>query len=192
VLRRVAQVDLVPHLPGVAGAGDDDLHPVELRLHQPVVRDVEDRVAEQLDQDLLRVRALDLHRRDVDLLHGDVHAVRGGDPERVEVHVRVGEREPELVLLDAEENGIVQDPAVWCGDEHVLALVHGALVEVARHDHVREVEGVRALDLDLLLDAYVPEGHRVHEVPVLRHRIAVMARVVRVVVDAVASHAVLA
>ena len=192
VLRRVPQVDLVADLARVAGARDDDLHPVELRLHQAVVGDVEDLVAEQLDEDLLRVRALDLHGRDVDLLHRDVHPLRRGDPERVEVHVGVGEREPELVLLDAEQDRVVQDPAVGAGDEHVLALVHRALVEVAGHDHVREVERVRTLDLDLLLDADVPQRHRVHEVPVLRHRIAVVARVVRVVVDAVAGHAVLA
>ena len=55
-----------------------------------------------------------------------------------------------------------------------------------------EVERIRALDLDLLLDADVPQGHRVHEVPVLLDRVAVMARMVRVVVDAVARHAVLA
>ena len=115
-----------------------------------------------------------------------------GDPERVQVHVRVREREPELVLGDAEQDRVVQDPPVGAGDEDVLALVDRALVEVARDDHVREVERVRALDLDLLLDADVPQRDAVHEVPVLGDRVAVVAGVVRVVVDAVARDPVLA
>jgi hypothetical protein len=91
VLRRVAQVDLVADLPRVAGARDDDPHAIELRLHQAVVRNVEDLVAEQVDEDLLRVRTLDLDRSDIDLLDRHVHPLRRGDPEGVEVHVGVGE-----------------------------------------------------------------------------------------------------
>jgi len=154
--------------------------------------DVEDPVAEELGQHLLRVGALDLDRRHIDLLDGDVHPLGGGDPHRVEVHVRVGEREPELVLLDPEQHGVVQDPAVRARDENVLGLVDGTLVEVARHDHVRQIERVLALDLDLLLDADVPERHPVHQVPVLGDGVAVVPRVVGVVVDAVARDAVAA
>src|SRR6185436_12087064 len=85
-----------------------------------------------------------------------------------------------------------EDPAIGTGDEYVLALVDRALVQVARDDHVREVERVRPLDLDLFLDADVPQRDAVHEVPVLGNRVSVVARVVGVVVDAVARHPVLA
>src|SRR5438093_648231 len=125
---------------------------VELRLHEAVVGDVENRIAEELRHHLLRVRTLDLDRRDVDLANAHVHAPGARDAERVQVHVAVGEREPELVLRHSKEDRVVQDPAVRRGDEHVLALVDGTLVEVAWDDHVRQIERVGALDLDLLLD----------------------------------------
>ena len=77
--------------------------------------------------------------------------------------------------------------------EDVLALPDLALVQVARDDQVREVEGVRAADLDLPLGAAdVPERHAVEELPVLLDRVAVVARVVVMVVGAVQLHAVTA
>jgi hypothetical protein len=64
-------------------------------------------------------------------------------------------------------------------------LIDRALREVTRDEHVREGEGIRAGDLDLALHADVPEGDAVQELPVLLYRIAVVARVVHVVVEAV-------
>ena len=113
-------------------------------------------------------------------------------PLRPEQDVAVGEREPEAVLLEPEQHGVVEDPALGRGDEHVLALADLALRQVARDEHVRERERVRAGDLDLALDADVPERYAVQELPVLLHGIAVVAGVVHVVVEAVELHAVAA
>ena len=60
------------------------------------------------------------------------------------------------------------------------------------HEHVRERERVGAGDLDLPLDADVPQRDAVQELPVLLDRVAVVARVVHVVVEAVQLHAVAA
>ena len=37
-------------------------------------------------------------------------------------HIAVGQRQPEVVLAQAQQDGIVDDPATLVGDERVLAL----------------------------------------------------------------------
>ena len=97
-----------------------------------------------------------------------------------------------MVLAEAEEDRVVEDAALGRGDEDVLALVDGAFVQVARDEHVRERESVGTSDLDLPLDADVPQRDAVQELPVLLHRVAVVPGVIGVVVDAVHRDAVLA
>ena len=97
-----------------------------------------------------------------------------------------------MVLAEAEEDRVVEDAALGRGDEDVLALVDGAFVQVARDEHVRERESVGTSDLDLPLDADVPQRDAVQELPVLLYRVPVVARVVHVVVEAVHLDAVLA
>ena len=185
VARRVLEVDLVPELARVARPRDDEIHPVELVAAHEVVGDVDDRLAEEVDHDVLRLRPLHLERPDVRL--ADLHVEPGvlRDPPRPEQDVAVGEREPEAVLLEPQEHRVVQDPALVRGDEDVLALPDLALGQVARHEHVRERERVRPGDLDLALDPDVPQRHAVQEIPVLLDRVAVVPGVVHVVVEAV-------
>ena len=76
------------------------------------------------------------------------------------------------------------------GEEDVFALADLARREVASDQQIREVEGVGAGDLDLALDADVPQGDALQERPVLRDGVAVVTGVVRVVVDAVHLHPV--
>jgi hypothetical protein len=96
-----------------------------------------------------------------------------------------------VVLLEADQDRVVDDAAVLVGDERVLALLDGALVKVARREHVGERERVRPGDLDLALGApHVPQRHALEQLPVLLHRIPVVPRVVVVVVDAVELDAV--
>jgi hypothetical protein len=160
---------------------------------QEVVRDLEDAVAEQVDHHVLRLGPLHLHRPHVDLLDGHVVAGLVGDAAGPQLHVAVGEREPEAVFLDSEQDGVVDDAAVGQAEEDVLALLDRALVQVARDEEVGELEGVRPADLDLALRAPdVPQRDPVEQVPVLLDRVAVVARVVAVVVDAVHLHVVTA
>ena len=113
-----------------------------------------------------------------------------GHAHRPQQHVAVGDRDPEVVLAQSEQDGVVDDAAVRSRDEDVLALPYGTLVQVARDEHVRQAEGVRTGDLHLPLNTHVPERDTVQELPVLLDRVAVMARVVHVVVEAVHLHAV--
>src|SRR5215210_437750 len=187
----VLQVDLVPELPGVAGPGDDELHPVELVVLHKVVGHLEDALAEEVGHDLLGLGALDLHRADVGLPDLDVHPRVVGEALGPQEDVAVGQREPEVVLVEAEEDRVVDDAALGVRDESVLALPDGALVQVARGEHVGELEGVGAGDLDLpLRPADVPQRYALEELPVLLHGVPVVARVVVVVVDAVLLDAV--
>ena len=192
VLAGLVEVDLEAELRGVPGARHQHPQAVELVGPHVVVGDVEDAVTEQVRHHVLRLRALHLERADVELLDRHVVVVVVGHATRPQLHVAVREREPEAVLLDAQQDGVVDDPAVGEAEEDVLALLHVALVEVARHEQLGEVKRVRPRDLDLPLDPDVPERHAVQQVPVLLHGVAVMARVVHVVVDAVQLHPMLA
>ena len=71
-------------------------------------------------------------------------------------------------------------------------MVYLALVKIARHEHVRKRKRVRAGDLNLTLDAYVPQRHSIEKLPILCDGIAIVTRVVHVVIHAVHRHAVAA
>jgi hypothetical protein len=187
---RVTDVDFEAELRRVARARDDHVYALELVLPQVVVGDLQRRLAEQVDEDLPRFRALDLERADVGLVDRDVEARLVRDAHRPEEHVAVGDREPETVLVQAQQDRVVDDPAVRGSDEDVLALSNGALVQVARNQHVRERKAVPSGDLHLSLDAHVPQRDPVQKLPVLLDRVAVVPRVVHVVVEAVHLYAV--
>ena len=187
----VVQVDLVPELGGVAGARDDHLHPVQLAVHRVVVRNVQNGLAEQVHHHVPRLRPLHLHRADVGFADLHVHPEPVGQALGPQQHVAVGQRQPEVVLAQPQQHRVVDDPAVLVGHEHVLALPDAALVQVPRHEHVGELERVRAGDLHLPLHPDVPERHAFQQRPVLADRISVVPRVVGVVVDAVQAHPVL-
>src|ERR687897_75662 len=69
----VSEVDLEPHLTGVAGPRDHDVHAVEVVLVHPVVLEVEDLLSEDVHHEVPRPGALDLDRGDVGL--PDLHCL---------------------------------------------------------------------------------------------------------------------
>ena len=150
-------IDLEADLRRVARTGNDDVHPLEFVVPQVVIGDVEHAVAEQVDEDLPGLRSLNLHRADIGLADRHVKAGVVGDAHRPQEHVTVGDRDPEVILTQSEQHGIVDDPTVLCSNEDVLALPHRALVQVTRNEHVRERERVGAGDLHLPLDTDIPE-----------------------------------
>ena len=154
-------------------------------MHAVVVGHLQNAIAEQRADHVLGLWALHLDR-----VHGrvsdlDVHLRAPGDPSRPEAGVAVRKREPEGLLGDAQQHGIVDDPAVGTDQGCVLALTHGALGEIAAGQQVGEVERVGALDLDDVLDADVPEGDVLEQVPVLGDRVVVVGREEGVVVHVV-------
>ena len=183
--RSVAQVHLVTDFARPAGSADHDRDPVDVGLGGPVVAQVGHGVAEQTPDDVLRLRALDLDWMNVRLADSDVEPAMDRNATRPEPGVRVGEGEPPAVLLDAEQHGVVDDPAVFRGDQDVLALADRALRQIAAGERVHEGRRIRARDLDDPLDADIPQRDPVQERPVLLDRVAVVARQVHVVVDVV-------
>src|SRR5829696_924963 len=186
VAARVLQVKLVAELARVSRARDHQLHAVEPPVHHVVVGHVEDVLAEEVRHDLLGLRALHLHRADVGLrdLYVQPHVV--GEPLRPQQHVAVRQREPEMVLLEPQQHRVVDNAALGVDDKRVLALLHVALVQVARREHVGELERVGADDLDLPLGAaHVPHRDAFEQLVVLLDRVAIVTRMVVVVVYAV-------
>ncbi len=163
----VAQVHLVAELRAPACSRDHDRDAVELGLLVPVVALVGDLVAEELADQRLRQRPLDLQRRHVGLADLDIEARERLHTERVQQRVGVGEREPEVVLGELQQDRVVDDAAVGRADQHVLALPGCVSREIARREQLREPCGVGAGDLDLALDRYVPQRDLLDEVPVL-------------------------
>jgi hypothetical protein len=86
----VPEVDLVPHLAGVPGSGDDDIHAVELVLGHPVVLDVQDLIAEEVHHEVPGFRSLDLDRRHVGLPNLHVQIQDAGYTLGPQEHVAVG------------------------------------------------------------------------------------------------------
>jgi len=78
---RVVQVDLVAELAGVAAPGHAHPHARQLQVPgQVVVRQIQDRLAEQAGHHRAGFRALDLHRRHVHLADRDVQPGVIGEP----------------------------------------------------------------------------------------------------------------
>ena len=64
-------------------------------------------------------------------------------------------------------------------------MADAALLHVPRREELHEIEPVGASDFHVPFDSHVPEGDVFQEMPILRHRIVVVARQERVVVDRV-------
>src|SRR5207247_7831406 len=110
--RRVAEVDLEADLTGPPRPGHDDRDAVHARLDASVIAKVHHVRTEQVPDDLLGLRALDLERRDVRLAYHDLQAGQGLYTLRVQQRVGVRHRAPEVVLPKAQQHGVVHHAAV--------------------------------------------------------------------------------
>src|SRR5881628_839714 len=146
-----AQVQLVAPFGTPTRPRDDEGDAIQLRLRQMVVLEVEDVLAEQVHHYILRFRALQLERGDIRLPHDDIESGVDRDAFAPEEDVPIGEREPEVIFPEAEEDRVVDDAAVRSREEHILALPDRALLHVPRREHLHKLESVRAVDLDLPL-----------------------------------------
>ncbi len=186
VHRRVPQEDLVALLPGEPGLGDDHVAAGDRARPQPVGRDVRGIRTDQVDHQVDRLRTLQLHRADVDLLDRDVEALAHVDALQPEHQVGVGHAEPELVLRQPQQHRVVEDAARLVAQDHVASPHRRDLGRVPGDHEVDERLGVRALDLDLPLDGDVPHRDMVDQRVVLGVRPTVgVPDVAAGVVDAV-------
>ena len=179
----VAQVDFVAQFAGPAGARHHKGNTVKRDLPQPVVFQIADAVAKERHHDVTGLRALQLQRRNVRFADLNIHARVHGHALRPKQDVAVRQRDPKVVLSEAQQDRIVQDAAVRICDQDVLALPHGHLGQVARCQHLHEPRSVGSGDLHLPLDRHVAEDRIVHEVPEILLRVAEIARDIHVVVD---------
>ena len=184
----ILEVDFVALLAGKAGLRDDHVMAAHLTRQEPVVRHVADSLAEQIDHQRLGLRPLDLNRRHVDLGNADIELQADVDAAQPQLEIAIRQREPELVLGDAQQHRIIQYAAGLVAENHVLGMHRRNELGVAGDDVVHEPLGIRPLDLDLPLHGDVPQGNVVHQRVVFHHRAAVLgthvaARVVDAVVD---------
>ena len=96
-----------------------------------------------------------------------------------------------MVLSEAKEDRVIDDPTFGSRQQDILALAEGAFLHVPGGEQLHELESIRAIDLDLALHADVPQSHMVHEMPILVDRVRVEARHEHVVVEVVRPNAVL-
>src|SRR5712691_564845 len=141
-LRTVEQIQLVSDLAGPTGASDEEGDLFELRPCKEVIRQGRDLLAEQVRHQGFRLWTLDLERRGVRLPDRHLHAGVPRDAFRPQEDVAVREGDPESVLLEAKEDGIVQDAAVLVRNEDVLPLADLALRHVPRGEELHERESV--------------------------------------------------
>ncbi len=184
----VAQVDFVAFLPREARLGHDDRAARDLRFEEAVVGDVADAAADQVDHQGQRLRPLDLHRADVDLVDGHVPAQAHVHALQPVQQVGVGQREPELVAREAQQHRVVQDAALLVAENHVAGVHRLDAGHVAGDDVVDEPLRVGSRDADLPLDRDVPHRDVLGQGLVLGRGPAVLgpdvaARVVDAVVD---------
>ncbi len=156
---RILQEDLIAHLARPARPAHHDRDPVERDLGAEVVAQARKRLSEQVPYERGRLRSLDLQRIDRRLADGDVHSRAERHAARPQSGVAVSQAKPETIRGDAEQDGVVDDPALRAEQRRVLALAHGAPGQVAAGQHVGERERVRPGDLYHALDPYVPERH---------------------------------
>ena len=182
-LAAVAQVQLIAQLAGPAGARDDQRDAVQIHFAQPIVFQVHDAVAEEGAHDLARLRSLQLQGRYIGFTDLHVQAGMHRHALRPKQDVAVRQRNPEMVFRQAQQDRVVQDTALGVGDQHVFALAHGHLRQVARCQHLDEFRGVGPGDLHLPFHGHVTEDRVVDEVPEVLFRIAEVARDIHVVVD---------
>ncbi len=188
VLQGVDEIDLIALLAGETRLRHQHLAAADFAPHQAVVGNVANRLADQVDHQRLGLRALDLHRRDVDLADGDVELHAVVDAAQPPLDVAVGQREPELVLGDTQQDRVVQNAARLVAEDHVLAVHRRDAGHVAGDDVIHEGFRLRTLHADLPLDRDVPHGHVIDQRVVLHHRAAIFrpdvsARMVDAVVD---------
>ena len=182
----VAQVDLVALLAGEPGLGHHDREPGDLSLHQPVGGQAGDLGTEQVGHQVDRPGALHLDRRHVDLVDLDVEGLTDLHPLQPQHQIGIRQAEPELVLGDPQQHGIVEDPALLVAEDDVAGAHHRDLRRVPGDHQVDERLGVGALHPDLALDRDVPQRDVVDQRVVLGHGPAVLGPDVAAgVVDAV-------
>jgi len=186
--RGAVGVDLVALLAREAGLRDHHIGAADASCHQAVVGYVLHLFAEQVDHQRLRLRPLDLQRRDIDLLDRDVVAEANVDALEPVAQVRIADGEPELIVAQAQHDRVVEDVALVVAEDDVAPLHRGHPRHVARAHVVAEGLGVGALDPDRALDSDIPQGHVVDQRAVLDHGPALLgahiaARMVHAVVD---------
>ena len=179
----VLEVDLVAELARPAGAGDDEGDAVEFQFAVPVIAQIHNVLAEERAHDVPRLRALELQGRDVGLVDRHVHAGVNRDALRPEQDIAVGERQPEAVLGEAQEDRVVQHATLVVDDQNVFALSDGHLGKIARRQQLDEARGIRARDLDLAFNGHVAEDRVVHKCPEVGLWVPEIPRDIHVVVD---------
>src|SRR6058998_724712 len=181
----VAQIDLVSDFGGPSRPRDDHRDAINRRFEKVVVFQIRDRWAHERAEHVFRFRSLNLHGRDVGFSDLDVEVRVVGDAFRPEEHIAIRGGEPESVLPESREHGVVDEPALLVRQDDVLRLADRARGEVPRRQELHELVSVRPPNLHLTFASDVPHGRMIHEVPVFLDGIGEVARNVHLVVHVV-------
>ena len=129
---------------------------VERFVDQTVVGDLADLGAEHFLQERGRLGTLNLQRRDIEFMDFNIKSAGGVDALRPQQHVGVGDAEPELVVGNPQQHGVVDNAAVLVAEDHITALHRGQqAMHITGDEIVDELGSVGALDLDLAFDGHI-------------------------------------
>src|SRR6266581_274596 len=181
----VAQIDLVSDFGRPSRPRDDHRDAIDRRFEKVVVFHIRDRWANERAEHILRFRSLDLHGRDVGFSDLDVEVGVVGNAFRPKEHIAIRGGEPESVLPESREHGVVDEPALLVRQDDVLRLADLARAEVPRRQVLHELVSVGTPNLHLTFASDVPDGRMIHEMPVLLDGIGEVARDVHLVVHVV-------
>ena len=179
----VAQVNLIAQFAGPTGARDQQRNAVQLQLAQPVVFQIKDAVAEKGLHDFARFGPLQLQRRDIGFANGHIETGVHGHALRPKQDVAIGERDPEVVFGKAQQDGVIQKPALGIGDQDVFALADRHLGQITRGQALYEFGRIGAGDFDLTFHGHIAQDRGLREGPEILLRVAEIARDIHVVID---------
>ena len=109
-----------------------------------IVRKSEDPIAEEGLHDKPGFRPLDLERRDIRLANLHAHARMDGDSLGPKEHITVSQGQPEVIFTQAQQHGIINDPAILGSNEHIFTLANPAPAQVPWGKQVGESKGIRS------------------------------------------------
>ena len=126
-----------------------------------------DRVAKDPGHQLVGLRSLDRQRTHVGLEDLNRHAHTLGQTGDPQADIEISDRQPEAVVGQLEDDGIVEQSAGGVDHGGVEAAAGNRLRQVAGREHLGQAGGVGTDDLDLTLTRHVPHLDVLFEVPVV-------------------------
>ena len=113
----------------------------------------------------------------------NVHPRKNCNALRPQKDIAVRQRNPEIVLGQAQQDRVIQNAPLGVGNQDIFALPHRHLGQVARRQHLHELCSIWTGDLYLPLNGHITQDRLIHEVPKVLFRVAKIARNIHMIIN---------